>query len=183
MNAVQHWMDPTDGARYGSQIWVPYLGPLRPHRMGLRPHRLLRQQGGGGVMFCSVIFGNELVGTFRVPDDVKLTAVVYIDFLKQNILPWFKKKPLTFKKKMVFMHDNAPSHAAKLTSDILATVSLKCEKLMTWPACSPDLNPIKNMWAMLKRRIYESGRFRQKESCGPQYFIMQTILLQVRTKN
>ena len=62
------------------------------------------------------------------------------------------------------MHDNAPSHAVKLTSDFLATASFKCDKLMTWPAYSPDLNPIKNMWAMLKRRIYESGRqFSSKE--------------------
>ena len=80
------------------------------------------------------------------------------------------------------MHDNAPFHAAKLTSDFFATVSFKCEKLMTWAACSPDLNPIENMWAILKRRIYESG-FRQKKSFGPQYFIVQTILLQVRSKN
>ena len=71
------------------------------------------------------------MGPFRVPDDVNLTAVAYIDFLKQNVLPWFKKKPQPFKKKVVFMHDNAPSHDAKLTSDFLTTVSFKCEKLMT----------------------------------------------------
>ena len=63
-------------------------------------------------MFWAGIIGNELVGPFRVPDGVKLTAVTYIDFLKQNVLPWFKKKPLSFKTKMVFMHDNAPSNAA-----------------------------------------------------------------------
>ena len=92
-------------------------------------------------MFWAGIIRNELVGPFRVPDRVKLTAVAYIVFLKQNVLPWFKKKRLSFKKKMVFMHDKAPSHDAKFTSDFLATVSFKCEKLMTWPACSPDFKP------------------------------------------
>ena len=92
---------------------------------------------------------------FRVPDGVKLIAVAYIDLLNENDFHWFKKKPLSFKN-IGFMDDNAPSHAVKLTSDFLATVSFKCEKLMTWPACSPDLNPIENMCAMLKRRIYES---------------------------
>ena len=75
-------------------------------------------------MFWVGIIGNELVDPFRVPDGVKLTPVAYIDFLKQNVLPWLKKKPPFFKKKMVFMHDNATSHAAKLTSDFLATVTL-----------------------------------------------------------
>ncbi len=31
--------------------------------------------------------GSELVGPFRVQDGVKMSAVVYIDFLKQNFYP------------------------------------------------------------------------------------------------
>ena len=99
-----------------------------------------------------------------MPDGVKLTAVAHIHFLKKNAHTCCKKKPLTFRKKMVFMLDNAPSHAAKkmvfmhdnapyaakLTAASLATVGFKCEILMTWPTCSHDLNPIENMWGMLK---------------------------------
>ena len=54
------------------------MGP----QWALRPHRLRRQQGGGGVMLWAGIIGNELVGPFRVPDGVKLTAAAYIDFHK-----------------------------------------------------------------------------------------------------
>ena len=89
------------------------------------PTRLRRQQGGSGVMFWAGIMGRELVGPFRVPDGVEMTSAKYVEFLTDHFLPWYKKKNRAFRSKIIFMHDNAPSHAAKNTSGALAAMGIK----------------------------------------------------------
>ncbi|CAI9551429.1 unnamed protein product [Staurois parvus] len=101
------------------------------------PTRLRHQQDSAGVMFWAGIMGTELVGPFRVLEGVKMTSAKYVEFMTDHFLPWYRRKNYAFRNKIIFMHDNAPSHAAKNTSASMAAMGIKGEKVMVWPPSSP----------------------------------------------
>ena len=65
--------------------------------------------------------------------------------LKKQIEEWFPTGT-----GFTFMHDGAPCHTAKSVSQYLASENIP---VLSWPGNSPDLNPIENVWAIVKRRM------------------------------
>lgn len=49
-------------------------------------------------------------------------------------------------------HDGASVHTAGIVKQLLVEMGIK---VMNWPPYSPDLNPIENLWALLKAEIYK----------------------------
>jgi hypothetical protein len=50
-----------------------------------------------------------------------------------------------------FMYDGAGPYRGLIIRDILKEIGIR---VMEWPPYSPDLNPIKNLWALIKAELY-----------------------------
>ena len=134
---------------------------------GTKPQsRIKRQQGGGGVMIWAGIINDAIVGPFAVPDGVKMNAKSYVEFLKKNFLPWYRKQRLALKRKMIFMHDNTPSHAARYTCDAMSKFGFSDGRVMLWPAYSPLRIFGRNSKVKFMK---EGGNFHQKRIFGNKF--------------
>jgi transposase len=70
-----------------------------------------------------------------------------IEELYRRVLPTLLN---SINQNAIFQQDNALVHTAYIVRDALN--ELECE-IMEWPPYSPDLNPIENLWALLKAEI------------------------------
>lgn len=102
------------------------------------------------TMIWSCISGDGCGPLFFV--EGTMNSRQYCDVLDDVLIPYFNYLRCCEAANM-FMQDGAPCHRAECVKNKLSTWKIP---ILPWPGNSPDLNPIENVWSLLKSKVYTS---------------------------
>lgn len=111
--------------------------------------RFSRQNGGGSLMVW---------GAFSSKGKARLATLIghqnSMDYQQTLTTHLFPFGDAVHNGSYIFQHDNASIHASGSTRTFLSDMNVA---VLDWPALSPDLNPIENLWGIIVRKVYDAG--------------------------
>jgi hypothetical protein len=76
----------------------------------------------------------------------------YIQALDANLI--FEELNIQFPEGFIYQQDGARPHTSAEAMEYLTAKAQMLPSDLKWPASSPDVSPIENIWAYMKRRIH-----------------------------
>ena len=90
--------------------------------------------------------------SYRVIEHI-FNSTKYMDLLKEMIIPIIK---LNMRTDFYFQQDNSPVHTAKIVKEFFTTSQIE---VLQWPAYSPDINIVEDIWKTISDTVYDGNTF------------------------
>jgi len=87
---------------------------------------------------------------YFIPAGKTVTDKIYLEILQSKLI-----QIMHVQKVGIFQQDGAPAHTANIVKNWFRDNSIQ---LLEWPGNSPNLNPIENLWELMKRRLAKKHR-------------------------
>ncbi|CAG9824751.1 unnamed protein product [Phaedon cochleariae] len=142
--------------------------PLVSYHTDENPHVTVqnRQQGRFSFNVWVGIFRGQFIGPYIY--DGPLNSREYLDILMNQVEPFLEDIPINLIPRVVFQHDGAPAHCARIINDYLNVQFgekwMGYQGPIQWPARSPDLTPLDFLlWGRIRDLTYKNNDFNSRE--------------------